>query len=296
MSETPRKIYRIVGWNETYETAESRKLKHLFWVPVPNKHDGLGFRRLAMQRENCQLLAAWVLMVQLASRGPPERRGWLMRDGKPLDAEEMGLMTGFPASIFERALEFFSQTKIGWIVQDSPADKPASPADRGKKATQSPDAPAQPASLSGQSPDTSGDSADTGNTGPTDREVVSESAPRPPQPQEKETDDDWIARLQAAHPAIDVRTETEKALKKRNGEAFDRAWFEKSWLPKCSTKFGRGRKRAPSAEGKKEPVGWKTWWSIRHPGVKLPESFDAMAAEDQAAAWIELGGNSGKAA
>ena len=56
-------IYRIKDWESLYETAETRKLENLRWAAIPNKHDGLGFRRVAQQRNRTELFAAWVLLV-----------------------------------------------------------------------------------------------------------------------------------------------------------------------------------------------------------------------------------------
>src|SRR4051812_20432981 len=98
-------LYRIRDWESIYETAETRKLENLRWVPVPNKHDGLGFRRIAQHRSRSDLLAAWLLIVQVASKGRRGQRGSLSRDNRPLNAEDLALMTGFPAPMFEQALK-----------------------------------------------------------------------------------------------------------------------------------------------------------------------------------------------
>jgi hypothetical protein len=286
-----KRVFRIVGWNETYETSESRKLKRLLWVAVPNKHDGLGFRRMAKERDHCVLFSAWILIVQIASKGLPEQRGWLLRDGRALDEEDMSLMTGFPAAVFERALKFFSDPKIGWLVTEGIADKPATSAGDGSRPVVPPERPAQPATPPGPSPDTSGDSAATGREDITGREV-GQAPPSPPP--EKETDEQWLDRLQESHPGVDVRLEAERALKKRQGEPFDRTWFEKSWLRNCSAQYGKDRQK--KGQKAKEPLGWKTWWKMRHPAEVLPSAFDELPAAEQAAAWIELAGNKGKAA
>lgn len=58
-------------------------------------------------------------MCDIASKsGDREQRGRLIRDGRPLNAEDMALMTGFPQSIFEKALTFFSDPSQGWITAE----------------------------------------------------------------------------------------------------------------------------------------------------------------------------------
>lgn len=124
------KLYKITNWDALFETYETKKLAHLKWVPVPNKHDGLGFRRLAAQKNRCELFAAWNLILQVASRGRrASERGLLQRGGKPLQPDDLAIMTGFPASVFESALKFFSSPQIGWlsIEDEEPTDKTAEP-------------------------------------------------------------------------------------------------------------------------------------------------------------------------
>lgn len=112
--------YCVKNWQGHFETNETRKLKALNWWPKPNKHDGLGFRRMVAERDKIQLFCAWNLICDLASKTTPQgRRGFLERDSKPLNAEDMAFMTGFPADIFTRALGFFSNPSIGWLCVES---------------------------------------------------------------------------------------------------------------------------------------------------------------------------------
>lgn len=108
------KAYRIVQW-ERHENAESRKIRNLEWVSLPNKHDGLGFRMVARAADREALYGAWVTMVQVASRSERSRRGWLVRSGRPLGPEDLALMTGFRVKYFLRAFEFFQQSSLGWL-------------------------------------------------------------------------------------------------------------------------------------------------------------------------------------
>jgi uncharacterized phage protein (TIGR02220 family) len=115
---TPQ-LYRVANWGSAFESYETKKLTHLKWVPMPNKHDGLGFRKIVAQKNRVELYAAWVLILQVASRGTKEQRGILARDGKPLTSEDLATMTGFPEEIFRKALEFFSSPKMGWLTVDN---------------------------------------------------------------------------------------------------------------------------------------------------------------------------------
>lgn len=106
--------YVIKGWDDHFETAESRKLKGTRWVPMPTKHDGKGYRRVAQHKDAVSIFCGWNLIVQVASKMPA--RGTLADEDGPLDAEDLAAMTGFPAETFTVALEFLSSDRIGWIV------------------------------------------------------------------------------------------------------------------------------------------------------------------------------------
>ncbi len=104
--------YRIKDWDDNFETNDTRKLKSLHWVKIPNRHDSLPFRLIAGHPKATDIFTAWVLMVQVASKGKREDRGNL-----PLSPDELGIVTGFPAKIFELAIDFLKTPKIGWIEQ-----------------------------------------------------------------------------------------------------------------------------------------------------------------------------------
>jgi hypothetical protein len=114
--------YRVKNWDTNFESYETKKLTHLKWVPVPNKHDGLTYRRVAAQKNSCELYTAWTLILQVASKSKKGERGSLIRDQKALNADDLAIMTGFPVKIFQSALEFFSSPEIGWLEVDSQED------------------------------------------------------------------------------------------------------------------------------------------------------------------------------
>lgn len=107
--------YRIKDWSEHFEDHNTRKLKDLRFVLLPNKHDGLGYRRIAALPDGPAVFAAWTLILQVASKGTMAERGSLVRGGETLDADDLAVMTGFDASIFRRAFEVLVHPKIGWL-------------------------------------------------------------------------------------------------------------------------------------------------------------------------------------
>lgn len=108
-------VYRIKDWNDHFEKAQTRKLsgRDARWVPVPIKHDGLGYRRLMARKNAGDVFAAWILLVQVAAKCP--ERG-VLRDGdRPLTPDDLELKTGFAAHKFASAIQVLSGSDIGWL-------------------------------------------------------------------------------------------------------------------------------------------------------------------------------------
>lgn len=106
--------YLVTRW-ENYDPPEAQSHTKLSWIRFPNSWDSLTFRRMATTDNAPSLFAAFVLIAQVASR--QRYRGWLVKDGRPLEAADIALMTGFPEQIFTEALDYFSQEEIGWITK-----------------------------------------------------------------------------------------------------------------------------------------------------------------------------------
>lgn len=111
-------LYEIVEWDATYECSQSRKEQRNRWVAIPNKHDGRGFNRIALHKKSVELFAAWILIVQVASKMPV--RGVLSDKDGPLTAEDIALKTRFPSHIFELALSYLILPEIGWMRVSNP--------------------------------------------------------------------------------------------------------------------------------------------------------------------------------
>jgi len=110
--------YRIPQWDDCFESSESRKRKELKWVRFPNKHDGEGLREILQLKDGVEILGAWMLMVQVASKCPV--RGTLHSGHHPFDARKLSLKTGAPAKCFERAFTVLTDVEIGWLERDTP--------------------------------------------------------------------------------------------------------------------------------------------------------------------------------
>ena len=213
------KLYRIKDWDEVYENHETRKLDNLRWIPSPNQHDGLGFRRMASQPDAADLLAAWTLIVQVSSKGPRRKRGSLERDNLPLTPGDLGMMTGFPEKIFIRAFAFFSDPKQAWLVfdeQEQTEQMPLIP----DVAVESPGGYRQPTEI-GKGREGKGRES---------REPRASAIP----------DDLWVETLKAneAYQGIDVPNQIAKCRMwcETNGASFSRRRIV-NWLNKCERRI-----------------------------------------------------------
>lgn len=223
------KTYRVKDWGHHYETAETRKLVNLRWLPVPNKHDGLGFRRIAAQKDACELFTAWILILQVASKGRgPEERGNLLRGQEVLGDEDLAMMTGFPKEIFTRALEFFSNPKQGWLL----VHEDELPLSAGE--------PAESAGKAGASPAVWNGMEWNGSEG---KEGSAEASPA--------SQDEWLEGLvrNPAYDGIDVKVQFEKMkvwCKEHRKEPTRRRFV--NWLNRCDKPITQG--------GRREGPGW----------------------------------------
>lgn len=106
-------VYKVKDWQKHFENNRSRTVENLRWVCVPNKHDGEGFATVMEQDNAAELFAAWILILQVASKC--QERGSLVReDGTPLTARAMAVKTRAPESWFKEAFKFFI-TKVKWL-------------------------------------------------------------------------------------------------------------------------------------------------------------------------------------
>lgn len=111
--------YRIKDWDKHYENAKSRTIEHKAWCPVPNKQDGLGYRRMLSERDGAALYGAFVAVILMASKQSLPREGYLTDtgriDGIPHTPEALSLKTGIPSEIIEKMLALCCSQAVGWI-------------------------------------------------------------------------------------------------------------------------------------------------------------------------------------
>lgn len=107
-------LYSIRDWDKHFELSQFRKCDKVRWVRIPFSYNEAVARHVLPLADGVELFAAWNLILQVASKCPI--RGILEQKGEPLTAEDIGLITGAPDRIFERALEVLTQRQYGSFI------------------------------------------------------------------------------------------------------------------------------------------------------------------------------------
>ena len=112
------KIYEITNWNQHFEKAQTRSkpvAKHS-WVAMPNKHEGLGFKKIMRDDRGLEIFAVWILLVQIASKAPI--RGRLAdEDGEPYSFDDLALYACCKTEAIEYAIPFL--VSLRWVTHRS---------------------------------------------------------------------------------------------------------------------------------------------------------------------------------
>lgn len=114
------KLYKIRNWSTLFENNRSRTVEKLSWVSVPNRHDGENYSALIASKDGAEIFAAWVLIIQVASKCQP--RGSLLRgDGTPHNPASLSVKTRAPEKWFEKCLVYLEKF-TDWIDVEDFAD------------------------------------------------------------------------------------------------------------------------------------------------------------------------------
>jgi len=98
-------LYQVKQWDELFEGAESKTYNNKSSCQMPTKH-GLGYKRLIRSKNGPAMFGAWCSMIQVLSRHPKKRRGYLtdtgLPDGRSLTADDLSCLTDIPCQIVEK--------------------------------------------------------------------------------------------------------------------------------------------------------------------------------------------------
>lgn len=109
------KAWHIKHWDTLYESNSSRVVQTLSYFCQPNKLTGEGIGHMNMQPDGLELYGTLTWLKVLASTALKAQRGWLIRNGTPMDAARMAALLRIPQEKIQRALDFFSTTPMDWI-------------------------------------------------------------------------------------------------------------------------------------------------------------------------------------
>ncbi len=118
-------MYRIKDWDDRFENHETKKLKNLKWVPVPNKLDGFGICELLDHIRGVAHLGTWVALLEIASKDPVKRGDLSLsgRDGREGHTPKtISRILRCDVALIDEAIGRLLQ--IGWLeeVMESPGD------------------------------------------------------------------------------------------------------------------------------------------------------------------------------
>ncbi len=113
-------MLHIKDWDSIYENANSRKLKRLNSVLLPNRFDGSKYAELITGEHGVERYAAWCTLLGIGSSGGPGQRGYIRRsDGSPHTSVSLSLVTRIPAAVYVDALP--ALLDLGWLEETAQA-------------------------------------------------------------------------------------------------------------------------------------------------------------------------------
>jgi hypothetical protein len=128
-------LYCIASWHETFERAESRKLKQLHWIALPVDFSSTGYQQLLEDfgPDAAAMYGAWCGLCAFAATC--HVRGTLANSRhQPLKLSHIARVTGFPEPIFEQLIAWALRPEIGWLQNvkgeidvHQPAERTAQP-------------------------------------------------------------------------------------------------------------------------------------------------------------------------
>lgn len=137
--------YHIKDWERDRENADTRKYVELLWFrnKVKLLGEGLGHTLVQEGKQGPFLYGMFKIIEQIAAGGKLGERGWLVRNGSPMDAARMGNLMRLPPEFFEEALKFFTTAPMDWLEYvEYSGESPAHPARTGRLSGESPAHPA----------------------------------------------------------------------------------------------------------------------------------------------------------
>jgi hypothetical protein len=111
--------YQVRDWDKYFENDRSRNRANCSFVCVPNKQHGMGFLRIMAEPDGASIYGIWHCIVGACSQ-QRVRNGWLTDGGDSAVtgwcANDLALKFRRPVDEIQRALDFLSSSKVGWLI------------------------------------------------------------------------------------------------------------------------------------------------------------------------------------
>ena len=109
----------IAKWNETFESADTRKRQRLGWLSIPTGNDSAGYIELMSHGERgVRAFGVFLAICQWSATQRQETRGQLARsDGRPVNDRQIAAIIRIPTDIVTDAIELLSSPEIAWICE-----------------------------------------------------------------------------------------------------------------------------------------------------------------------------------
>ena len=109
-------VLRIAKWRDTFERAESRKLKSLTWVSLPTSFTSSGYQAMLDEfgDDAPSIYGAWCAMVVIAA-GCNVRGVLADSRGNPLKTSWIARMSGFPVTVYEKLITWAASPQVQWL-------------------------------------------------------------------------------------------------------------------------------------------------------------------------------------
>ena len=109
-------VFRVVDWDQRYETARTLKRNGaLSEVPVSANLGRVAFQKLLKLPDSAEVLGVWYVLQLLAANC--ERRGVLSDHGAALSSEDLARVCGWDVSVVERSLRVLCSEEIQLLEQ-----------------------------------------------------------------------------------------------------------------------------------------------------------------------------------
>ena len=125
-------MYRVANWDTHFEGAKSKGYNNKTACQMPTKH-GLGYRKLVRAEDGPAMFGAWCAMIQILSRHPKPRSGYITesgdKNGAPYTPDDLAMLTDIPARLFAKMLKMCASQSVGWLAVVTSTDTTGIPLD-----------------------------------------------------------------------------------------------------------------------------------------------------------------------